>query len=1201
MYNYRPFLKGIIILVIMLLGGIGARAQSTPAVTLDIKNATVETVLQRIEEQTQYRFSYQHSLLDKKADITLNVENAPVAEVLGQILSGRNLTFTVVSPKSIVIVKKTSDSSGASSNKAPLKQITGKVMDENGEPLTGASITVDGGSALAVADIDGNFTIKARPGQTLTVSMVGMYPVKFKVGDKSTYDIEMKDADEALEQVVVIGYGTVKKANLVGAVDQIDSKLIGERGHNNVARALQGQIPGLNVTLGDGKPSRGSSINIRGTGSIGSGGSPLVLIDGVESDISSVNPTDVESVSVLKDASSAAIYGARGAFGVILITTKKGASGKTKVNYNGRISVNERLYKWEDQVVTNGLQWFDNFVNAYVAKEEQQPSGINNVFPINSGYRDRLEAWENDQTQSPVGMSPNGKKYEYYGNNNWFNEFYKKSSLATEHSISISGGNDKCRYYVSGRYSYDNGIYKVGDQYFKNYNTRARGEIQISPQVKIENITSLTINDFKEPMVLYDDQHPLRMLMHQGYPMQQAKNPDGTWTEFAVYSGYAGFIEDTSWQKKHISYLRNQTALTWEAIKDQLFIKGDFSWWHKWQTNESRNTQMNFSTGPGLTGTRGSFSKFDRYNYNTEYYSANATANYIPKFNNDDHYLNILAGFNVEHNKYGWHRMYRRGNLSDKYTSFNLMDGDMLTAVIGEGGNEWAYAGILFRADYTFKGKYLAEFSGRYDGSSKFPSDSQWGFFPSASIAWRFSEENFLASARGWLNNGKLRLSVGSLGNGNASPYSFMSLVNPSTSSVLIDGSKKTYAYVPGLVPSGLTWERTTTYNVGLDLGMLNDRLSFQGDYYIRKTTDMYTAGPTLPAVLGSGAPKGNFADMRTNGWELSLTWRDSFRIAGKPFSYSVKGMVWDYYSTITKFNNETRSLSTYYEGQRVGEIWGYHIEGLYEHEDQVTARTTGTKVGNYDYSQPRGPKNDGTYAPNGKVNQASVAKVSQKSNKYLPGDLMYADLNNDGLVNTGSNTVDDPGDRRVIGNSLPRYQFGLTLSASWNGIGISAFFQGVGQKHWYPSSETSFFWGKYGRPYGYDLLEHRAENVWSEDNPNAYWPRVRGYVSNSGNYELTTVNDRYLQNLAYVRLKNLQVDYSFGKKICQALSMSDLRVYAQAENLFTLSPFFKHCKTIDPEGTGLGDADFSTSNDRGAGTGYPFMRTWTLGLSISF
>lgn len=1015
----------------------------------------------------------------------------------------------------------------------------------------------------------------------------------------------MKSADETLDDLVVIGYGTVKKANLVGAVDQIDAKLIGERGNNNIARSLQGQVPGLNVTMSDGKPSRGSSMNVRGTGSIGSGGSPLVLIDGVQSDISSVNPADVESVSVLKDASSAAIYGARGAFGVILITTKKGKVGQTKVSYSGQFSVKERLYKWEEQMETDGLRWFDNFVNAFTEQQEKAPTGINNVFPINADYRDRLEAWskgelvdENGNLIGNVGLSPDGKKYEYYGNNNWFDAFYKKAALATEHSINVSGGTEKCRYYVSGRYSYDNGIYKVGDQYFKNYNTRARGEIQISPTVKLENNTSLTINDFKEPMVIYDDQHPLRMLTHQGFPMQQLKNPDGTWSEFAVYSGYAGFVENTAWQKKNIRYVRNQSALTWEPVKDQLFIKGDFTWWHKTQQNQNRNAIMEFSTGPNLYGSRGSFSKNDRTDYNTEYYSANATANYIPKFSNDDHYLNLLGGFNIEHQSYNWFRGYRQGNMSDKFTSFGMMDGDMLAAIIDEDGNEWAYAGALFRADYTYKSKYLAEFSGRYDGSSKFPSNSQWGFFPSGSAAWRFSEESFLEATRSWLTNGKLRFSIGSLGNGNASPYSYMQLVNPGTTSAIINGAKQTYIYVPGLIPSGLTWERSTTYNVGLDLGLFNDRLAFQGDAYIRRTTDMYTVGPTLPAVLGAGSPKGNYADMDTKGWELSLTWRDNVIVANKPLNYSVKAMLWDYYSDITKFNNATKSLGTYYEGMRLGEIWGYHIEGLYESEEQVLARTTGTSVdridaeGNliktYDYSS-------------GKINQSSVAKVSSKTNTYKPGDLMYADLNGDGIVNNGNNTLDSPGDRCVIGNSLPRYQFGFNLNANWNGIGVSAFIQGVGQQHWYPTSETSFFWGKYGRPYGFDLLEHRAENVWSETNPNAYWPRMRGYVANSGNYELTTVNDRYLQNIGYVRVKNVQLDYTFNRKVCKAIGMSDLRVFVQAENLWTWSPFFKHCKTIDPEGTANGDADFSEDASRGAGTGYPIMRTWTLGVSLQF
>ena len=574
--------------------------------------------------------------------------------------SGHGLESSATPPAANPVGQKGKVSANAT------KQITGIITDSNGEALPGATVMLSDGKTAAVADINGRYTIKAAPGQTVTISMVGFAPVKFKVADKNSYDILMKNADEELDQLVVIGYGTVKKANLVGAVDQIDSKLIGERGNNNIARSLQGQVPGLNISMSDGKPSRGSSINVRGTGSIGSGGSPLILIDGVQSDISSVNPADVESVSVLKDASSAAIYGARGAFGVVLITTKKGEKGKTKVSYSGQYSYKERLYKWENETESNGLRWFDNFVEAFTAQQEKDPTGINNVFPINAGYRERLEAWEKgeltDAEGNPigtVGLSPNGKKYEYYGNNNWFGEFYKNGSQATEHTINVSGGNDMCRFYVSGRYSYDNGIYKVGDQYFKNYNTRARGEIQLSPTVKLENMTSLTINDFKEPMVIYDDQHPLRMITHQGYPMQQLKNPDGTWTEFAVYAGYAGFVEDNSWQSKNIRYVRNQTALTWEPIKNQLFIKGDFSWWHKTQQNHSRNSVMEFSTGPATTGKRGSFSKNDLRIFNTEYYSANATVNYIPKFRNEDHYLNVLGGFNIEHQDYNSLRMYR--------------------------------------------------------------------------------------------------------------------------------------------------------------------------------------------------------------------------------------------------------------------------------------------------------------------------------------------------------------------------------------------------------------------------------------------------------------------------------------------------------------------------------------------------------------
>jgi hypothetical protein len=376
-----------------------------------------------------------------------------------------------------------------------------------------------------------------------------------------------------------------------------------------------------------------------------------------------------------------------------------------------------------------------------------------------------------------------------------------------------------------------------------------------------------------------------------------------------------------------------------------------------------------------------------------------------------------------------------------------------------------------------------------------------------------------------------------------------------------------------------LTWETSTTYDVGLDIDVLNNRLNFIGDYFRRNTTGMYTVGPDVPAVFGAASPKGNNADMKTLGYELSLQWRDQFPVAGKPFNYSVKGMFWDNQSWVTKYYNINKTLGTgqtasYYEGMKIGEIWGYHIEGLFRDQDDINNHATQTGIG---------------------VSSQNILK---------PGDLKFADLDGDGDINTGDNTVDNPGDRRIIGNTSIRYNYGANLSANWNGIGINAFFQGIGKRDWYPHNESAFFWGQYDRPYSYMLKAHTGNNVWTEENQNfdAYWPRYRGYLANSSNRAMRVVNDRYLQNAAYLRLKTLQIDYAFGKNVCNFLHVSDLRVYVAGDNIYTWSPMFKVTHNYDPEVINAGDTDFrSTAGTDGDGYGYPMQASYTVGINVTF
>lgn len=443
----------------------------------------------------------------------------------------------------------------------------------------------------------------------------------------------------------------------------------------------------------------------------------------------------------------------------------------------------------------------------------------------------------------------------------------------------------------------------------------------------------------------------------------------------------------------------------------------------------------------------------------TDYIATNIYADYEDTFA-EAHYFKGMIGYNYEQSQYKNLEVQRNGLLFDDTDNINLALGDAITT--SGKYNRWRVAGGFFRLNYAFKDRYLLEVNGRYDGSSKFPTDQQWAFFPSVSAGWRISEEPFWRVNEQIFSDMKVRASYGSLGNGNVDPYSFLELLSIKTSDRVLNGALNKYTSAPAVMPSGLTWETATTTDVGLDFGMLNSRFRFSGDYYIRKTTDMYTVGKTLPEIFGAASPKGNYADMTTKGWEITLTWRDHFELASKPFNYEIKGTLSDYISTIDRYNNENKYLDDYYEGMRVGEIWGYETEGLFKDQADIDNHAT-----------------------------QKLIKSSSK-NIWYPGDVKLKDQDGNGAIDYGTNRVDDHGDLKVIGNSLPRFAYSINLSGDWNNFFISAFFQGVGKQDWYPSSEC-IFWGQYNRPYN-NLPTWHVDNYWTEDNQGAYLPRYAGY-----------------------------------------------------------------------------------------------------------
>mgnify|MGYP002724504091 FL=1 len=1030
------------------------------------------------------------------------------------------------------------------------------------EPVPGAVVMVKGTSVGTSTDANGAYTLKADANAVLVCQLFGYKTVEVNVSKRTKLDILLQEDTQMLDATVVVGYGTLKKTQLVGAVENLSGEELEGRTNSNVTRSLQGQIPGLNIVQADGKPTHQGSITIRGNGtsyqsrkkvgggagnqkhSIGQGSSALVLIDGVEGDLTTVNPEDIETVAVLKDAASAAVYGARGAFGVILVTTKAPKTDKISVNYNGSVSLNRRNIMWEDELVTDGLQWLDTFVEFFrndkrtPTSSGSLPGNVNNRSNTYSeAYHEEFRRRKTDPTYENYGkIYGDGKdvgfggNYAYYGSTNWLDMFYKDMNMTQNHNLSINGASEKVSYAISGRYYGQDGIYKLGNEDFNQFNLRAKGSIKITDWLKLTNNTSVFKRKYHQPMVTGGSQPLLRQFEHRGQPIYPAFNEDGTLTFYGASCMYGAFEDGNTYQENNKLDIITSTTLDFEPIKNVLKFTGDFTY------KAIRSTQARVSciqsgySAPGALETYNNSSYKSDWRFNTDYISSNIVGTYTPKLG-DNHDLNIVAGWNLEKTNYRRFYLTRKDLLYPSIPSFELMASDEYG--VEDRGHDKSMVGFFGRVNYTLLNRYIVEVAARYDGSSLFPSYSQWGFFPSASVGWRLSEEPWMKWAKSWMNNFKLRANVGSLGNATIDPYSFLELMGVSKSTKLINGEKVPYTTAAAIIPDNLTWETVTTYDVGLDADFLKSRLSISADYYVRDVKDMFIQGPDLPEVLGDSTPKGNYGAIQTKGWEATIGWRDSFKLAGKDFNYNIKASVWDSRTWVKKYYNINGDILNYYEGKELGEIWGF--------------------------------RTDGYFLSNEEANNWATDKFHKNGSNYraYAGDLKFIDINGDGKIDYGKGTLDNHGDLERIGNQSPRYYFGINLGANWNGIGVSVFLQGVGKRDWYPSCESGFFWGMYNRPYGYLPKIHTQDAVevdystsnWVVTNAASkpYFTRQVAYAANRNDGPLTFENDYYMQNAAYVRLKNLTVDYTFPSKLTKKIRVEKLKVYFSADILSDL------------------------------------------------
>lgn len=1054
--------------------------------------------------------------------------------------------------------------------------LNGSVKNERSEPMVGVTVSLENKSGsvkkATQSTPEGKFSISGIPAgrdYKLTFSFVGyssriIDTLVLAQGMPLSYDVTLQPNALLSDEVVVVAYSTQKKVNLTGAVDQVSGKVFENRSIPNVAQGLQGFIPNLNITMGDGKPTQSPAFNIRGNTSIGQGGNALVLIDGVEGNISLLNPNDIANVTVLKDASSAAIYGARGAFGVVLVTTKSAQKGKTNITYSTNFSLKSPVVR--PDYVTNGFEFATIFNDAWSAWNDysQFPQNVNKTVRFSQEYLAEYAKRNADPSLPKVEVNSAGE-YVYYGNTDWYNILYKKNTGAMDHNVSVSGANEKASYLISARYYGQNGLFRYNSDDYKMYNFRAKGTIQVLPWMRIENNTDFSNMLYHNPLNVGEGGSIWRNIADEGHEMSPLFNPDGNLSYSAAYT-----VGDFVYGRNGIDFdrriLRNRTALTTEFFNNKLRLKADFTFQEYDDNQKQIRVAVPYSRKPGVVEYVGTTTNDLKDTYNeTQYLATNVYAEYENTFASK-HNVKVLGGFNYEQSIYQGLNTQRNGLIYDDAQSINLALGTAITT--GGPYEQWNVKGGFFRVNYNFDEKYLLEVNGRYDGSSKFPASKRYAFFPSFSAGWRVSNESFWNVSKKSISDFKIRASYGSLGNGSIASYQFIEQFGISQSGRVLGGIRPQTTGQPNVLPENLTWEKATTLDIGADMGFLNNRLQVTADWYVRNTKDMFTNGPTLPAVFGTSVPKGNYADLKTKGWEAVVSWRDNGKIGNQHFGYGVRLSVGDYQAEITRYNNPNKNLGDYYVGQKLGEVWGYVTDGFF------------------------------TAANIGEASKQTLIKSSNGGNTMI-GDIKFLDLNKDNVINTGANTLADPGDRRIIGNTTPRYSFGALFDFDWNNIFVSAFFQGVGKQDWWPGAEADAFWGPYNRPYNRVPSEMVSE-IWSEQNPNTYFPRLRGYIAQGSGRSLTSVQTKYLQNVAYVRLKNVQVGYNLPKRWIERIKMTQARLYVTAENIWTYSPMYKITHNLDVENI-QGSDRVLTDGSNGNGNNYPMLKGWTVGLNISF
>ena len=1089
--------------------------------------------------------------------------------------------------------------------------IKGQIVDAEGEPIVGATVVELGTTRGTVTDIDGNFTINSHANAKLRITYVGYKTVETKA--VNGMKVVMQNDNAQLDEIVVVGYGQQKKVNLTGSVTNVDiEKTLGGRPEQDVAKALQGAVPGLTITNTSGDINSQPTMQIRGLGTLSNGATsnPLVVVDGVPvDDLTMVNAADIATISVLKDAASTSIYGSRAAFGVILITTKEGKKGeKVSVKYDGH-------FAWDRATVLPDYPDVPSQLEAAMIGAKRTDGSDPELFgmyfsqmlPYAKAWKEQHSGKKGYSEMKPFQSMDNVGDYYFNGNQPFYyadydiqDIWYNKAAPSQSHSVSLNGSSGRTSYYTSFSYDYKQNLMKFNPDKLSRYNFTTNLKTDVTDWLTVGTRVNFVRRSFSKA----DSWNNVYQYLWR-------------WGSFFIPSGYM-YDENGEKLDYRVVAMQKQAARK-TTVHDQarfnayaiahitkdLTFNVDYTYQidnYNYKTSDHSVYGMNWSgvTPTYIVGT--SSSNTTRENIKQNRWTANAYLNYNHTWV-DAHNLGVLVGVNGERFKSDEMWANRTHLYNEDYPELNLAYGEMKDATISSYTGDRSTAGYFGRINYDYKGIYLLELNGRYDGSSRFPAGDKWAFFPSMSLGYRFTEEGYWKNLHDVISNGKLRFSYGEIGNEAIGDNMFISTISPIGQSKLYwldkNGNKLNQFQLPDWVSSSLTWERIKTTDIGVDLSFLNDDLSLTFDWYQRTTNDMLAPGKAIPDVAGASAPFTNAGSLRTRGWELSLSYRKQIN---KDLNVYGTFNIGDSKSKVTKWNNDSKLIGHTggivsasnarmyaYEGETWGDIWGFETDRYFTEDDFNGKDANGKWI-----------YKDGV---------ADQTGIQTDNFVFGPGDIKYKDLDGNHVIDGGKGTADDHGDLKVIGNTMPRYEYSFHLGGSWKGIDLDLFFQGVGKRDMWTQSSFVFPLMRdadkalYANQTSYNVYDP-ANGIINISQSNRY-PCL--YSGNEGSGNVTGLasiggehnyypQTKYLVNMAYLRLKNVTIGYTLPASITKKVYMEKVRFYGSVNNLCLLYNGAKDYP-VDPEmNAGQGSLSYGTW-----GRTFPITRTWSVGVQVTF